>query len=114
MLDSWDKFMLDRFKKVRQRCRKGIPTSIRPRAWQHLCGAKFRMTRHPKAFDHFVQEPGEQKWIDDIQKDLHRNFPNHELFGGTYERIGKKIRALLNLKKSIQNMLILHICFRSK
>lgn len=88
MLDSWDKFMLDRFKKVRQRCRKGIPTSIRPRAWQHLCGAKFRMTRHPKAFDHFVQEPGEQKWIDDIQKDLHRNFPNHELFGGTYERIG--------------------------
>ena len=48
------------------------------------------MTRHPKAFDHFVQEPGEQKWIDDIQKDLHRNFPNHELFGGTYEHIGMK------------------------
>ena len=63
--------------------------SFRPRAWQHLCGARFRMTRHPKAFDHFVQEPGEQKWIDDIQKDLHRNFPNHELFGGTYEHIGR-------------------------
>ena len=24
MLDHWDKYMLDRFKKVRQRCRKGV------------------------------------------------------------------------------------------
>ena len=31
-----------------------------------------------------------QKWLDDIEKDLHRNFPNHEMFGGTYERIGQE------------------------
>ena len=90
MLDHWDKYMMTRFKKVRQRCRKGIPSAIRPRAWQHLCGAKYRMNKYPGAFSRYLQEPGEQKWIDDIQKDLHRNFPNHELFGGTYERIGKK------------------------
>lgn len=89
MLDHWDKYMLDRYKKVRQRCRKGIPSSIRPRAWQHLCGAKFKLMKHPGAFDRYVQEQGEQKWIDDIQKDLHRNFPTHELFGGTYEHIGQ-------------------------
>ena len=89
MLDYWDKYMMTRFKKVRQRCRKGIPSSIRPRAWQHLCGAKYRMTKHPGAFNRYLSEPGEAKWIDDIQKDLHRNFPNHELFGGTYERIGQ-------------------------
>ena len=45
MLDHWDKYMLEKYKKVRHRCRKGIPPSIRPRAWQHLCGAKYRMSR---------------------------------------------------------------------
>lgn len=89
MLDHWDKYMMTRFRKVRQRCRKGIPSSIRPRAWQHLCGAKYRMTKHSGAFNRYLSEPGDPKWIDDIQKDLHRNFPNHELFGGTYERIGQ-------------------------
>ena len=89
MLDHWDKYMLERYKKVRQRCRKGIPPSIRPRAWLHLCGAKYRMNRHSQSFEQFLKKPGEQKWIDDIQKDLHRNFPNHELFGGTYEHIGQ-------------------------
>ena len=32
---------------------------------------------------------GNPKWIDAIEKDLHRNFPTHELFGGVYERIGQ-------------------------
>jgi hypothetical protein len=60
MLDHWDRYMLNQYKKVRQRCRKGIPASIRPRAWQHLCGAKYRMIREPEAFEQYVQEPGEQ------------------------------------------------------
>ena len=37
----------------------------------------------------FQSQPGDPKWVDDIQKDLHRNFPTHELFGGAYERIGQ-------------------------
>ena len=28
---------------VRERCRKGIPPSIRARAWLHLCGAKYQV-----------------------------------------------------------------------
>jgi hypothetical protein len=63
MLDHWDRYMLNQYKKVRQRCRKGIPASIRPRAWQHLCGAKYRMIREPEAFEQYVQEPGEQNWF---------------------------------------------------
>ena len=101
MLKHWDKYMIEQYKKVRQRCRKGIPTSIRPRAWFHLCGAKYRMAREPGAFKRLSEARGEQQWIDDIQKDLHRNFPNHELFGGAYERIGQselfKVRRLLRL-----------------
>ena len=37
----------------------------------------------------FQNQRGNQKWISDIEKDLHRNFPTHEMFGGTYERIGQ-------------------------
>ena len=35
--------MVDQYKKVRSRCRKGIPPSTRPEAWYYLCGAKYLM-----------------------------------------------------------------------
>ena len=38
----------------------------------------------------FQNHTGENKWTVDIEKDLHRNFPTHELFGGTYKTIGQK------------------------
>jgi len=37
----------------------------------------------------FKNQDGDPKWLDDIRKDLHRNFPTHELFGGTFENIGQ-------------------------
>ncbi len=63
MLDHWDEFMLRNYKKVksilnycirtnvkirfdnqvRERCRKGLPSSVRARAWLHLCGAKYQL-----------------------------------------------------------------------
>ncbi|VDQ09752.1 unnamed protein product, partial [Trichobilharzia regenti] len=39
MLTEWDKWMSFKANKVRNRCRKGIPPAIRPRAWQYLCGS---------------------------------------------------------------------------
>ena len=32
---------------------------------------------------------GDTRCTEDIEKDLHRNFPTHELFGGEYEKIGR-------------------------
>ena len=32
---------------------------------------------------------GDSKYTEDIEKDLHRNFPTHELFGGEFEKIGE-------------------------
>jgi len=37
----------------------------------------------------FQNQRGQQKWMDLIERDLHRNFPTHEMFGGIYERIGQ-------------------------
>lgn len=91
MLTQWDSYMLKNYKKVRERCRKGIPGSVRARAWQHLCGAKYQMDNpdNREAWTRLCSSSGDQRWLHDIQKDLHRNFPTHELFGGTYERIGQ-------------------------
>ena len=43
MSNNWDNFMVHHYKKVRSRCRKGIPPATRPRAWFYLCGAKYMM-----------------------------------------------------------------------
>jgi len=91
MLGDWDNYMMKNYRKVRDRCRKGIPDSLRARAWIHLCGAKFQMD-HPQnkhKYRRLYQDEGEEKWLTDIEKDLHRNFPTHELFGGTYELLGQ-------------------------
>ena len=79
------------YKKVRERCRKGIPPSCRARAWLHLCGAKFKMEsdKGPGTWTRLVQARADERCTDDIEKDLHRNFPTHELFGGEYEKIGR-------------------------
>ena len=28
----------------------------------------------------YLKNPGDPRWIDDIEKDLHRQFPFHEMF----------------------------------
>lgn len=89
MLAHWDNYMLANYKKVRERCRKGIPGSIRGQAWSHLCGAEYEMKKRGVDFKRLCNQPGDQKWVDDIKKDLHRNFPTHEMFGGPYEKIGQ-------------------------
>ncbi|XP_064612827.1 LOW QUALITY PROTEIN: TBC1 domain family member 10B-like [Liolophura sinensis] len=80
MFENWEKWMSKRFKKVKDRCRKGIPPSIRPRAWQYLCGSQFLLEHNKGKYEELIKQEGEPKWVDDITKDLHRQFPLHEMF----------------------------------
>lgn len=80
MFQNWEKWMSKRFKKVKERCRKGIPPSVRSRAWQYLCGSKHMMEHNQGKFDEYLKHPGDPKFIEDIKKDLHRQFPLHEMF----------------------------------
>ncbi|GIX74887.1 TBC1 domain family member 10B [Caerostris extrusa] len=68
------------YKKVRERCRKGIPPALRARAWQYLCGAKFYMDNYRHKFTELDSAAGDPRCVDDIRKDLHRQFPSHEIF----------------------------------
>ncbi|KAK8761966.1 hypothetical protein V5799_026767 [Amblyomma americanum] len=80
MLENWERYMTKHFKKVRERCRKGIPSSMRCAAWQNLCGGRFLMESCPGKFVELDKHPGDPRWVDDIRKDLHRQFPQHEMF----------------------------------
>ncbi|XP_062036057.1 TBC1 domain family member 10B [Lepus europaeus] len=80
MFSSWDKWLLRRFQKVKLRCRKGIPSSLRAKAWQYLSNSKELLEQNPGKFEELERAPGDPKWLDVIEKDLHRQFPFHEMF----------------------------------
>ncbi|KAM4536125.1 TBC1 domain family member 10B [Fundulus diaphanus] len=80
MFCHWDKWIKHRFQKVKLRCRKGIPSSLRSKAWQLLSDSQKLLEENPGKFEELEREPGEAKWLDIIEKDLHRQFPFHEMF----------------------------------
>ncbi|KAJ7989546.1 hypothetical protein DPEC_G00305660 [Dallia pectoralis] len=80
MFNNWDKWVSRRFQKVKLRCRKGIPSSLRAKAWQLLSNSKELLDSNPGRFEELEREPGDPKWLDIIEKDLHRQFPFHEMF----------------------------------
>ncbi|KAG8521248.1 TBC1 domain family member 10A [Galemys pyrenaicus] len=80
MLNNWDKWMAKKHKKIRLRCQKGIPPSLRGRAWQYLSGSKVKLQQNSEKFGELDESPGDPKWLDVIERDLHRQFPFHEMF----------------------------------
>jgi len=80
MLTRWNRSMDRDFKTIRSRCRKGIPRSVRGRAWFYLCGAVYLQKNNPTCFNDLLTQEGDMQCIDDIRKDVHRQFPSHELF----------------------------------
>ncbi|XP_059213757.1 TBC1 domain family member 10A [Centropristis striata] len=80
MLNNWDKWMAKKHKKVKERCQKGIPPSLRGRAWLFLTGGKVRREQNQGKFQELDSQPGDPKWVDIIERDLHRQFPFHEMF----------------------------------
>lgn len=80
MTNSWNEYMAKNYKKIRERCRKGIPDSMRQRAWTYLSGAYLLYEKHPKMYKDLLKEPVNDIIIDDIRKDQHRQFPQHEMF----------------------------------
>ncbi|XP_077153256.1 TBC1 domain family member 10A [Ranitomeya variabilis] len=80
MLSNWDKWMAKRHKKIKLRCQKGIPPALRGRAWQYLSGSRVKMDQNSNKFTELDSMAGDPKWLDIIERDLHRQFPFHEMF----------------------------------
>ncbi|KAI7803329.1 TBC1 domain family member 10A-like [Triplophysa rosa] len=80
MFRNWDKWISRRFQKVKIRCRKGVPSSLRSKAWQLLSNSQELFESNPGKFEELEKDQGDPKWLDIIEKDLHRQFPFHEMF----------------------------------
>lgn len=80
MLNNWKYYINFKWEKIRDRCRKGIPHSLRSQAWFYLCGAHIQQRRNPRLFYELTNMDIPDDVKSDILKDLHRQFPNHELF----------------------------------
>jgi len=80
MIDNWKDYMSKNYKKIRERCRKGIPQSVRPKAWFYLSGAYLLHEKHPNMYEELLKDPGDTHVIEEIRKDQHRQFPLHEMF----------------------------------
>ncbi|XP_031573880.1 TBC1 domain family member 10A-like [Actinia tenebrosa] len=79
MLKHWDKWVSKKFKKVKERCRKGIPPSVRGQAWQQLSGSNEKAKENQGVFDR-LDAASSPEWENDIKKDLCRTFPYHGMF----------------------------------
>lgn len=95
MFQHWDKWVTKKFAKVKERCRKGIPSSVRGRAWQNLSGSVKLKSENDGVFESLLQR--ESEWEKDIKKDLSRTFPFHEMFS---ETDGSGQRDLFNILKA--------------
>ncbi|XP_067944391.1 TBC1 domain family member 10A-like [Watersipora subatra] len=80
MIYNWDFWMSKRFATVRKRCRKGIPESLRGRAWQYLSCAHKLQEDNKKMFKIYLTQRIASKQEIEIKNDLHRTFPNHGMF----------------------------------
>lgn len=97
MIDSWDKWILSKkFEHLKKRCRKGIPSAIRGKAWFYLSGGHISLARYPKFYEKLERSPDDDQVCDEIRKDIHRQFPNHELFR---EANGTGQQSLFNVLK---------------
>ncbi|XP_063695112.1 TBC1 domain family member 10A-like [Bolinopsis microptera] len=92
MLKNWDHLMTSSYDKVRVRCRKGIPHSLRAAVWRALCGAANLQQKNPGMFEDLLRK--ESQWMVYIEKDLPRTYKLHELFaeeGGLGQTEMKKV-----------------------
>uniref|UniRef100_A0A673TJV8 TBC1 domain family member 10C n=2 Tax=Suricata suricatta TaxID=37032 RepID=A0A673TJV8_SURSU len=80
MTSHWEKTMSRRYKKVKMQCRKGIPSALRARCWPLLCGAHVCQKNSPDTYKELAEAPGDPQWMETISRDLHRQFPLHEMF----------------------------------
>ncbi|KAM8815506.1 carabin isoform 1-T3 [Rhynchonycteris naso] len=80
MTSHWEKTISRRYKKVKMQCRKGIPSALRARCWPLLCGAHVCQKNNPGTYQKLAEAPGDPQWMETIGRDLHRQFPLHEMF----------------------------------
>jgi hypothetical protein len=76
--------------------RKGVPPELRGSLWQILCNShRMNESASDSYYEDLIKKAeSERKFTEDIEKDLHRTFPSHAIFG-TSEGLAVLRRVLL-------------------
>ncbi|CAG9335905.1 unnamed protein product [Blepharisma stoltei] len=86
MLANWpdySNYSTSKYKALKRRCRKGIPSNIRSRAWFMLCkGLEVKNSYPNHLYFRLCNREEDPPCMHDITKDVNRTFPEHVLFMG--------------------------------
>lgn len=98
----FERLMSPSYKKLKSRVRKGIPDAWRGRVWIELLQPHFdeNMAKYPYLIDVELSE----LTTEDIEKDLERTFPRHEMFchGGVgQDSLRRVLRAYANVDPEV-------------
>lgn len=99
--ENWSRYLaaraiLENRKSSRRLARAGIPPELRGYIWQIACGAGERKKRfYPDYYEVLLENAQirQSPLLKDIEKDLHRTFPDHPFFS-TVEGVGSLRRVL--------------------
>lgn len=80
MMNNWEDVVANKFEKLKRRVRKGIPDSIRAKAWCKLAHVEELRSKHKDITNLQNIRNVSHQCLEDISKDVDRTFPKHELF----------------------------------
>ncbi len=87
MLSNFDQFYKDKFDKLKERTRKGVPDSLRGLIWQVLADIKVYRNdeKLTNVYNNFVNdEESDLETESVILRDIDRTFPKHTFFKDKY------------------------------
>jgi len=77
MMNNWSRVSA---RKVKRRCRKGIPDAVRASIWLKLSGAEDLKAAQPDAYNRYRHTTPHSRDEDAVDQDLGRIFPQHQFF----------------------------------
>ena len=84
MIKQWEFTLSSRREKLKRRIRKGIPDAVRGKIWLDLLAGevdKWRISHPTSKLDEKIRNGGVEEFVRcEIEKDVDRTFPNHEMF----------------------------------
>jgi len=101
MMDNWNRVSA---RKVKRRCRKGIPDAVRGEIWLRLAGADLLKAEQPGAYNRLRYSSPNPEDENCIDQDLGRIFPKHRFF----QRRGRQLGEGQN---SLKNVLMAYACY---
>mmetsp|Transcript_1807 Transcript_1807/g.2464 ORF Transcript_1807/g.2464 Transcript_1807/m.2464 type:complete len:388 (-) Transcript_1807:180-1343(-) len=98
MLGKWNEYRENKPKKVKRRIRKGVPDCLRGLVWNLLSGIGNLKANNSELYEELCarDDSPSDSIYDTIEADIHRTFPNHEMFKEKMSEGQMSLRRILH------------------